>query len=171
MDTSLISSSITRNHEVLSPKVAVSNHLISDHFLIVATMVIGQSARRVPRTIPTSNLRVVSVINFSKDVAVELAHIDVIKEAACTDSVCESYYTAVRRALDKHGLVYVRTFKQPCREKMARWIIPDTMAAHRLRRANEMRWRCSGLEVHRKIFQEHRDDIYTNSHISAKCAY
>ena len=51
-------------------------------------MVIGQPARQ---TICTTNLRVVLGVDLSEHVAAEVANFDVIKEAACKDSGCESY--------------------------------------------------------------------------------
>ena len=96
--------------------------------------------------------------NFSEDdFQIELRHrLEEIPINTSVNELCGMYTSTVSEVYDKHAPIVIKSTK---RSKVSPWITPAIRQARILRRVNECKWRKTGLEIHRQIYCQHRQDV------------
>lgn len=158
---------ITKNCADTVSDISVSNHQITDHSSVVAHLLVGQPPQKIRKLVSSRNIKRIPLAQFSSDIAEQLAGLVSVRDGSDVNRYAEQYLETVSRTLEQHAPT---TTKLRAQAVNARWMTAEIKAARILRRSNEAKWRRTGLEVHRQIFKEHRDDVHKLI-ISAKKAY
>ena len=126
--------------------------IISEHYSVVFLM---SSANPVPvRTMKhLLDFRGLKHDRFEADLLEHVASLDPNMDVS---AIVDQYEHAVISTVDVHAPVTSRI--KTCRREKP-WYNDDTCNARALRRSNEKRWRKTKLEIHRKIYVQHRTAV------------
>ena len=156
---------ITRQGEDTVRDVHIVNRHISDHYLIdfnifschhLSRNMDGEIFRRNFRDIDISTLKNYLMVNINKETDSD------------ADTIIESYMNAVETTLDELCPKKRRKLKK--KEGTKPWYTDNIHGMRKLLRHNEKMWRNSGLEIHRHIFTDHRNNL-TKEITQAKIEY
>jgi len=115
---------------------------ISDHCLLSAALVICLPKPVVSYT--WRNIRSIDTVSFEDDLRKSVVFSE---PAADVDVYVDQLNNVLTELLDKHARV--RTTRRRPPKRISRWLSDEAVAAKRLRRCLERRWRNTGLEADR----------------------
>ena len=140
---------ITRNGNYLVCDTDVIKSYISDHFSVTFNLSTAAPNHMQQREQLIAISGHIYQQVLERDLVEKLAEIKLQHDVNTNHN---SYTDAINYIMNKHAPVKTRVRRN--RERQS-WFTDDIHHARQLRKANERRWRATGLEVHRQIYVQH----------------
>ena len=140
---------VVRASDSLVCDVSVQDKLVSDHFFVSCKLKLAP-VKQEKRQLSSRNIRGIDRCLLKDDVVSAFSDFPHCDDA---DFMTDCYNTTMKDILDRHAPLVTRSVNARPR---APWHNPSLRTAKQERRRAERKWRSTGLEVHRQIYQQNK---------------